>query len=72
MAPEGAGTGDRQSVADQPAQAASGVHGRRAAELLHRRIRGSRLEILDAEGHLPHVSAPELVVAAMRDFVRAG
>ena len=43
-----------------------------AAELLHRRIRGSRLEILDAEGHLPHVSAPELVVAAMRDFVRAG
>jgi sigma-B regulation protein RsbQ len=39
------------------------------AEYLNREIRGSRLAVIDATGHLPHVSAPAAVVAAMRDFI---
>jgi len=39
------------------------------AEYLNRRIRGSRLEIIDTEGHLPHVSAPGLVARAIRHFI---
>lgn len=39
------------------------------AEYLHQRIRGSRLEIIDTVGHLPHISAPALVAAAVRRFI---
>lgn len=39
------------------------------AEYLHARIAGSRLSILDAHGHLPHLSAPAQVTAAIREFV---
>lgn len=39
------------------------------AEFLHRTINGSRLTLIDATGHLPHVSAPQQVIAAMRDFL---
>ncbi len=38
------------------------------AEYLHQRIQGSQLAVIDASGHLPHVSAPAKVIAAMRDF----
>lgn len=39
------------------------------AQYLHANIRNSRLALIDASGHLPHVSAPERVVEAMRDFL---
>ena len=39
------------------------------AEYLQRSIRGSRLEVIDAQGHLPHISAPEAVIAAIRRFL---
>lgn len=38
------------------------------ADYMHREIPQSRLEIIDSLGHLPHVSAPEQVVEAMRRF----
>ncbi|MBK1842685.1 alpha/beta hydrolase [Azospirillum sp. YIM B02556] len=38
---------------------------REAAEYLHDRLAGSVLEILDASGHLPHMSAPDTVIAAL-------
>lgn len=40
------------------------------AEYLNRHIRGSRLEMIDAEGHLPHISSPAAVVAAIAPFIR--
>jgi sigma-B regulation protein RsbQ len=40
------------------------------AEYLHRHIAGSLLTVIDATGHLPHVSAPDQVIAAMQGFVR--
>lgn len=40
------------------------------AEYLHREIRGSRLAVVEATGHFPHLSAPDAVITAMRDFVR--
>ena len=39
------------------------------AEYMHRTIAGSALRVIDADGHLPHVSAPTQVVAAIRGFV---
>lgn len=39
------------------------------AEYLHGTIRNSRLVLLDAEGHLPHVSAPSQVVDAIAAFL---
>lgn len=36
---------------------------------LNRSIPGSRLAVIPARGHLPHVSAPALVVQAIRDFI---
>lgn len=39
------------------------------AEYLHRHIAGSRLAEIEASGHLPHVSAPEEVIKAIRAFV---
>jgi len=38
-------------------------------EYLHRHIAGSRLAEIEASGHLPHVSAPEEVIKAIRAFV---
>lgn len=39
------------------------------AHYLNQHIRGSRLTIVNATGHLPHVSAPHQVAAAIRDFI---
>lgn len=41
------------------------------AQFLHRQIRGSTLQVINATGHLPHVSAPAEVVVAMRAFLAA-
>lgn len=41
------------------------------AQFLHQKIKGSRLTVIDAAGHLPHLSSPEQVVAAMREFINA-
>lgn len=41
------------------------------AEFMHRSIANSRLVVIRASGHLPHVSSPGKVVEAMRDFVTA-
>lgn len=40
------------------------------AEYLQQNLRGSTLKVIDAYGHLPHISAPATVVAAMQDFLR--
>lgn len=42
---------------------------RQVADFLHRQIHGSVLQVIAATGHLPHVSRPEAVIAAMRDFI---
>jgi sigma-B regulation protein RsbQ len=42
---------------------------REVAEFLHRQIPRSRLQVIDATGHLPHVSAPHAVIAAIRGFL---
>ncbi len=39
------------------------------AEYLHRSIAGSELEVLAADGHLPHLAAPGVVIAAMQRFL---
>lgn len=39
------------------------------AEYLHAHIPSSTLRFIDASGHLPHVSAPRQVAAAIRDFL---
>jgi sigma-B regulation protein RsbQ len=39
------------------------------AEFLHRTIPRSRLQVIDAAGHLPHVSAPHAVIASNRGFL---
>jgi sigma-B regulation protein RsbQ len=36
---------------------------------VHRTIPGSRLVLLNATGHCPNLSAPDEVIAAIRDFV---
>lgn len=41
------------------------------AQFLHGNIRNSQLRLIDAEGHLPHISAPAEVIAALHDFVNA-
>lgn len=41
------------------------------AQYLHGHIRNSQLRVIDAEGHLPHISAPAEVISALRDFVHA-
>lgn len=40
-----------------------------AAEYLHEHIKNSRLQVIDAEGHFPHISAPHEVVAAIKNFI---
>lgn len=39
------------------------------AEYLHKNIRNSQLRLIDAEGHLPHISAPAEVITALRGFL---
>jgi sigma-B regulation protein RsbQ len=38
-------------------------------EYLHRHMAGSRLHVLKATGHCPHLSAPEETIAAMKNFL---
>lgn len=40
-----------------------------AGEYVHRQISGSRLLMLDATGHCPHLSAPEETILALRSFL---
>lgn len=40
------------------------------AQYLHEQIEGSRLKVVHAFGHLPHISAPEEIVAAISGFIR--
>jgi len=42
---------------------------RAVGEYLHRTLPESRLMVLDATGHCPHLSAPEETIAAMKTFV---
>jgi len=37
---------------------------------LHKNIRGSKLDNIDATGHLPHMSAPGKVIASVREFLK--
>jgi len=39
------------------------------AERLHETLRDSELRMIDATGHLPHLTAPAEVVAAMRPLL---
>lgn len=39
------------------------------AHYLHSHIPGSRLAFIDAQGHFPHMSAPQQVAQALRDFL---
>lgn len=39
------------------------------AHFMHEQIPGSQLAVIDASGHLPHVSAPAIVAQVMRDFL---
>src|SRR5574343_1172429 len=38
------------------------------AEYIHAHIPGSQLTVIEAAGHLPHVSAPEEIIAAIKSF----
>jgi sigma-B regulation protein RsbQ len=40
------------------------------AEYIHTHIPNSELTVINAHGHLPHVSAPEEVIAAINRFIR--
>jgi sigma-B regulation protein RsbQ len=42
---------------------------RDVADYLHRNITGSTLRVIEAAGHLPHVSAPAIVLSAMTSFL---
>lgn len=39
-------------------------------DYVHRHLRGSRLALLDATGHCPHLSAPAQTIAAIKEFLR--
>ena len=39
------------------------------ANYLHNHLPGSRLAVIEAAGHLPHVSAPGEVAKAILDFI---
>lgn len=39
------------------------------AQYLHKNIKNSTLSIVNAEGHFPHISAPEEVIAAIQTFI---
>ena len=38
-------------------------------EYVHRQLPGSRLTLLNATGHCPHLSAPDETIAAMKEFL---
>lgn len=40
------------------------------AEYLHQNIKSSQLKVIEATGHLPHISAPQAVTDAMAEFIR--
>lgn len=40
-----------------------------AAEYLHNNLENSELKIINAEGHFPHISAPDEIIAAMKKFI---
>src|ERR1700748_1387039 len=40
-----------------------------ASEYLHQHINGSSYKVINAIGHLPHVSAPDEVIEAIRSFI---
>lgn len=42
-----------------------------AAEYLHQNIKNSSLQMVQARGHFPHISAPEEVTAAIKIFIQA-
>lgn len=42
---------------------------RDVAEYLHTHIRGSQLRVIEARGHLPHVTAPAEVLRPLEDFL---
>lgn len=39
------------------------------ANFLHEKINGSQLELINASGHLPHISAPKVVISAITAFI---
>lgn len=39
------------------------------ADYLHKKINGSQLQLIDASGHLPHISAPKAVISAITAFI---
>ena len=39
------------------------------AQYLHQHVKGSTLVEVDAYGHLPHISAPEAIIAAVESFI---
>lgn len=39
------------------------------AEYLNMKIQGSQLKLIDADGHLPHISAPDKVIEALGTFI---
>lgn len=39
------------------------------ADYLNHHIKNSQLEVVDAEGHFPHISAPEQIVAAIKNYI---
>jgi sigma-B regulation protein RsbQ len=43
-----------------------------AGEYVHEQIAGSRLQIIETRGHAPHLTDPDAVVSAMRDFMPVG
>jgi sigma-B regulation protein RsbQ len=38
-------------------------------EYVHSHLAGSQLKVLDSTGHCAHLSNPELVIDAMRDYL---
>lgn len=46
------------------------VAGPEVGQFVHRHIAGSKMVMLDAWGHCPHVSHPEETTAAVRDYLR--
>lgn len=39
------------------------------AEYMHENIKGSQLVFVNAEGHFPHISAPQEVISAIKNFI---
>jgi pimeloyl-ACP methyl ester carboxylesterase len=43
-----------------------------AGEFIHRQITGSVRRVLETRGHAPHLTNPDEVVSAIRDFLPVG